>query len=102
MIAAITLYNNVPKNRKEFVEAKPVYHTKEQYLAKGKEIYEWGVKNLFDKNTGRIADSKHDPQGLIDLMGGKESFNQMMDSVFLLPPVFDDSYYGGVIHDKLL
>ena len=59
VIAAITLYNNVPKNRKEFVEAKPVYHTKEQYLAKGKEIYEWGVKNLFDKNTGRIADSKH-------------------------------------------
>ena len=41
----------------------------------------------------------HDPQGLIDLMGGKDSFNQMMDSVFLLPPVFDDSYYGGVIHE---
>nr|WP_320057288.1 GH92 family glycosyl hydrolase [uncultured Bacteroides sp.] len=41
----------------------------------------------------------HDPQGLIDLMGGKNSFNQMMDSVFILPPVFDDSYYGGVIHE---
>ena len=23
----------------------------------------------------------------------------MMDSVFILPPVFDDSYYGGVIHE---
>lgn len=32
----------------------------------------------------------HDPQGLIDLMGGKDSFNQMMDSVFVLPPVFDE------------
>ena len=41
----------------------------------------------------------HDPQGLIDLMGGNDSFNQMMDSVFILPPVFDDSYYGGVIHE---
>lgn len=41
----------------------------------------------------------HDPQGLIDLMGGKASFNQMMDSVFILPPIFDDSYYGGVIHE---
>jgi len=41
----------------------------------------------------------HDPQGLIDLMGGKKVFNQMMDSVFIMPPVFDDSYYGGVIHE---
>ena len=41
----------------------------------------------------------HDPQGLIDLMGGKQEFNQMMDSVFSVPPVFDDSYYGFVIHE---
>lgn len=41
----------------------------------------------------------HDPQGLIDLMGGKKVFNQMLDTVFELPPVFDESYYGGVIHE---
>ena len=41
----------------------------------------------------------HDPQGLINLMGGKEAFNQMLDSVFALPPVFDDSYYGFTIHE---
>ena len=41
----------------------------------------------------------HDPQGLIDLMGGKSGFNQMMDSVFNVPPLFDDSYYGFVIHE---
>lgn len=41
----------------------------------------------------------HDPQGLIDLMGGKKGFNNMMDSVFNVPPLFDDSYYGGVIHE---
>ncbi|MDR1743120.1 MAG: GH92 family glycosyl hydrolase [Dysgonamonadaceae bacterium] len=41
----------------------------------------------------------HDPQGLIDLMGGKKEFVAMLDSIFILPPVFDDSYYGGVIHE---
>src|SRR5258708_2312693 len=41
----------------------------------------------------------HDIQGLIDLMGGKKSFVQMLDSVFIMPPVFDDSYYRGVIHE---
>ncbi len=41
----------------------------------------------------------HDPQGLIDLMGGKREFNQMMDSVFNIPPLFDESYYGSVIHE---
>lgn len=41
----------------------------------------------------------HDPQGLIDLMGGNREFVKMLDSVFIMPPVFDDSYYGGVIHE---
>lgn len=41
----------------------------------------------------------HDPQGLIDLMGGKESYVQMLDSVFSVPPIFDDSYYGFPIHE---
>ena len=41
----------------------------------------------------------HDPQGLIDLMGGAKEFVTMLDSVFIMPPVFDASYYGGVIHE---
>ena len=41
----------------------------------------------------------HDVQGLIDLMGGQDEFNSQLDKVFSLPPVFDDSYYGGVIHE---
>lgn len=41
----------------------------------------------------------HDIQGLIDLMGGKKTFVQMLDSIFIMPPTFDDSYYGGVIHE---
>lgn len=41
----------------------------------------------------------HDIQGLIDLMGGKKEFVTMLDSVFVVPPIFDDSYYGQVIHE---
>lgn len=41
----------------------------------------------------------HDPQGLINLMGGRDVFVQMLDSVFAVPPIFDDSYYGQVIHE---
>lgn len=41
----------------------------------------------------------HDIEGLINLMGGKESFSNKLDSVFILPPVYDESYYGQVIHE---
>ena len=41
----------------------------------------------------------HDVQGLIDLMGGNNMFVSMLDSVFTMPPVFDESYYRGVIHE---
>ena len=41
----------------------------------------------------------HDVQGLIDLMGGNQEFVKMLDSVFVVPPIFDDSYYGRVIHE---
>lgn len=41
----------------------------------------------------------HDVQGLIDLMGGEETFIAMLDSVMALPPVYDDSYYGTCIHE---
>ena len=41
----------------------------------------------------------HDIEGLIRLMGGRDVFNQMLDSVFALPPIFDFSYYGQIIHE---
>ncbi|HBF21266.1 MAG TPA: alpha-mannosidase [Cryomorphaceae bacterium] len=41
----------------------------------------------------------HDGQGLIDLMGGKEAFVKQLDHVFEMPPDFDDTYYGGTIHE---
>lgn len=41
----------------------------------------------------------HDVQGLINLMGGEHTFVSMLDSVFTMPPDFDDSYYGFPIHE---
>lgn len=41
----------------------------------------------------------HDIKGLETLMGGKKQFLAKLDSVFILPPIFDDSYYGEVIHE---
>lgn len=41
----------------------------------------------------------HDVQGLINLMGGNEQFVRMLDSIFVMPPVYDDSYYGFCIHE---
>jgi predicted alpha-1,2-mannosidase len=41
----------------------------------------------------------HDIEGLIGLIGGKKGFVGMLDSVFVVPPIFDDSYYGVTIHE---
>lgn len=41
----------------------------------------------------------HDVKGLAGLMGGNEKFAMKLDSVFSLPPKFDDAYYGGTIHE---
>ncbi|ANE53001.1 GH92 family glycosyl hydrolase [Flavisolibacter tropicus] len=41
----------------------------------------------------------HDIEGLKQLMGGNDQFVRMLDSVFTMPPVFDESYYRGVIHE---
>ena len=41
----------------------------------------------------------HDVKGLQNLMGSRETFVHMLDSVFAVPPIFDESYYGSVIHE---
>ncbi|MEJ7768684.1 MAG: GH92 family glycosyl hydrolase [Chitinophagaceae bacterium] len=41
----------------------------------------------------------HDIEGLKNLMGGNNRFVTMLDSVFSMPPLFDESAYGGVIHE---
>jgi predicted alpha-1,2-mannosidase len=41
----------------------------------------------------------HDIEGLKQLMGGNDMFIRMLDSVFVMPPVYDESYYRSVIHE---
>jgi predicted alpha-1,2-mannosidase len=41
----------------------------------------------------------HDVQGLVDLMGGEKQFVAQLDTIFVMPPHFDDSYYGFTIHE---
>lgn len=41
----------------------------------------------------------HDPQGLIDLMGGKVVFNRMLDSMFIMPPLYDIGGRRNIIHE---
>lgn len=40
-----------------------------------------------------------DIEGLAQAMGGHDAFVTKLDSVFSLPPIFDDSYYGFPIHE---
>jgi predicted alpha-1,2-mannosidase len=41
----------------------------------------------------------HDIDGLVNLMGGRTAFVNKLDTVMSMPPVFDESYYGSVIHE---
>jgi len=41
----------------------------------------------------------HDPAGLAELMGGREMMARNLDSMFTMPPLFDDSYYHFTIHE---
>ncbi len=61
--------------------------------------YKWGDAFTEGNSWHYTWSVFHDVQGLIDLMGGNQLFVNKLDSVFLLPPIFDDSYYGGVIHE---
>lgn len=61
--------------------------------------YKWGDAFTEGNSWHYTWSVFHDVQGLIDLMGGKEDFTQMLDSVFVVPPIFDDSYYGFEIHE---
>ncbi len=61
--------------------------------------YKWGDAFTEGNSWHYTWSVFHDVQGLADLMGGREKFAMKLDSVFILPPVFDDTYYGGVIHE---
>jgi predicted alpha-1,2-mannosidase len=61
--------------------------------------YKWGDAFTEGNSWHYTWSVFQDIQGLIDLMGGKDYFTAKLDSVFEVPPVFDYSYYGIVIHE---
>ena len=61
--------------------------------------YKWGDAFTEGNSWHYTWSVFHDPEGLAELMGGKEGFAEMLDSVFVVPPIYDDSYYGVRIHE---
>ena len=61
--------------------------------------YKWGDAFTEGNSWHYTWSVFHDVQGLIDLMGGDERLTAMLDSVFVVPPIYDDSYYGIRIHE---
>nr|WP_274611254.1 glycoside hydrolase family 92 protein [Sphingomonas sp. JUb134] len=61
--------------------------------------YKWGDAFTEGNSVHYSWSVMQDVQGLVDLMGGDQKFVDRLDSVFTTPPVFDDSYYGQVIHE---
>ena len=61
--------------------------------------YKWGDAFTEGNSWHYTWSVFQDVNGLIDLMGGKDYFISKLDSVFEVPPVFDYSYYGQVIHE---
>ncbi|MBD8389334.1 GH92 family glycosyl hydrolase [Dysgonomonas sp. BGC7] len=61
--------------------------------------YKWGDAFTEGNSWHYTWSVFHDVQGLINLMGGEDRFTQMLDSIFIVPPIFDDSYYGYQIHE---
>lgn len=61
--------------------------------------YKWGDAFTEGNSWHYTWSVFHDVEGLSRLMGGHDKMAQMLDSVFVVPPVYDDSYYGFCIHE---
>jgi predicted alpha-1,2-mannosidase len=61
--------------------------------------YKWGDAFTEGNSWHYTWSVFQDVEGLANLMGGRENFITMLDSIFEVPPVFDYSYYGLVIHE---
>jgi predicted alpha-1,2-mannosidase len=61
--------------------------------------YKWGDAFTEGNSWHYTWSVFQDVDGLVNLMGGTDKFITKLDSVFEVPPVFDYSYYGQVIHE---
>jgi predicted alpha-1,2-mannosidase len=61
--------------------------------------YKWGDAFTEGNSWHYTWSVFQDSEGLKQRMGGDDSFVDLLDSVFVVPPIFDDSYYGFPIHE---
>ncbi len=61
--------------------------------------YKWGDAFTEGNSWHYTWSVFQDVEGLKQLMGGDDDFVAMLDSIFVVPPIFDDSYYGFPIHE---
>lgn len=61
--------------------------------------YKWGDAFTEGNSWHYTWSVFQDVEGLKQLMGGNKGFVAMLDSVFVVPPIFDESYYGIIIHE---
>ena len=61
--------------------------------------YKWGGAFTEGNSWHYTWSVFHDVHGLMQEMGGESEFTAMLDSVFVVPPVYDASYYGYRIHE---
>ncbi|HUX97302.1 MAG TPA: GH92 family glycosyl hydrolase [Bacteroidales bacterium] len=61
--------------------------------------YKWGDAFTEGNSWHYTWSVFQDVAGLVNLMGGREDFIAKLDSIFNVPPIFDYSYYGIVIHE---
>lgn len=61
--------------------------------------FRWGFEFVEGNSWHYSWSVFHDFNGLSKLMGGKKMMESMLDSVFILPPIFDTAYYKKTIHE---
>jgi len=61
--------------------------------------YKWGDAFTEGNSWHYTWSVFHNVEDLSQMMGGADTFGSMLDSVFAVPPIFDYSYYGFMIHE---
>lgn len=98
----------VERFEKQLLSYKNVFDTSHK-LMRGKNVdgsfqnpfnpFKWGDA-FAEGNSWHYSWSVfQDIEGLKKLMGGNNYFIGMLDSVFKMPPIFDETYYGQIIHE---
>jgi predicted alpha-1,2-mannosidase len=88
-------YKNVFDNGRKLMRGRNIDGTFQSPFSP----YKWGDAFTEGNSWHYTWSVFQDVAGLVKLMGGKENFVAKLDSVFEVPPLFDYSYYGVVIHE---